>query len=83
MIEPQQRTLNSVMQVGLVGLTMLGFLLTSLKLPEYGLIANLMSQVFWIYSTYKAWKEANQVGMFINTLIVTAILIFGIINYWL
>ena len=82
MIDPQQRTLNSVMQVGLVGLTMLGFLLTSLKLPEYGLIASLISEVFWLYSTYKAWKEANQVGMFINTLIVTGILIFGVINYW-
>lgn len=82
-MEPKQRSLNSVMQIGLVGFTMLGFLLTSLKLPEYGLIANLFSEVFWLYSTYKAWKEANQVGMFINTLIVTAILIFGVINYWL
>jgi len=71
------------MQVGLVGFTMLGFLLTSLKLPQYGVIANLVSEVFWLYSTYKAWKEADQLGMFINTLIVTAILIFGVINYWL
>ena len=74
---------NNFMQFGLVGFTMLGFLLTSLKLPEYGLIANLISEVFWLYSTYKAWKGANQLGMFINTLIVTVILIFGIINYWL
>ena len=82
MIEPQKRSINNFMQVGLVGFTILGFLLTSLKLPEYGLIASLISEVFWLYSTYKAWKEANQVGMFINTLIVTAILIFGVINYW-
>ena len=82
MNENQKRSLNSIMQIGLVGFTMLGFLLTSLKLPEYGLIANLFSEVFWLYSTYKAWKEANQVGMFVNTLIVTAILIFGVINYW-
>lgn len=82
MIEPQKRSINNFMQVGLVGFTILGFLLTSLKLPEYGLIASLISEVFWLYSTYKAWKEANQVGMFINTLIVTGILIFGVINYW-
>jgi hypothetical protein len=83
MIEPQRRSFNSLMQVGLVGFTMLGFLLTSLKLPQYGVVANLVSEVFWLYSTYKAWKEAGQLGMFVNTLIVTAILIFGVINYWL
>ena len=83
MIQPERRSFNSFMQVGLVGFTMLGFLLTSLKLPEYGVVANLISEVFWLYSTYKAWKEADQLGMFINTLIVTAILIFGVINYWL
>lgn len=71
------------MQIGLVVFTMLGFLLTSLKLPQYGIVANLISEVFWLYSAYKAWKEADQIGMFINTLIVTAILIFGVINYWL
>lgn len=83
MIQPERRSFNSLMQIGLVGFTMLGFLLTSLKLPEYGIVANLVSEVFWLYSTYKAWKEADQLGMFINTLIVTAILIFGVINYWL
>lgn len=79
----ENKYLNSFMQVGLVGFTMLGFLLTSLKLPEYGLIANLISEIFWIYSTYKAWKGADQIGMFINTIIITIILIVGIINYWL
>lgn len=83
MTNPERRAMNSVMQIGLVGFTMLGFLLTSLKLPQYGLIANLISEIFWLYSTYRAWKEADQLGMFINTLIVTAILILGVINYWL
>lgn len=83
MKELNRRRLNTIMQVGLVGFTMLGFLLTSFKLPQYGVIANLISEVFWLYSTYKAWREADQVGMFINTLIVTAILAFGVINYWL
>ena len=64
------------MQVGLVGFTMLGFLLTAFKLPQYGLVSNLVSEVFWIYSSYKAWKEANQVGIFITAILITIIL-FG------
>jgi len=32
---------NILMQIGLVVCTALGFLLTSLKLPHYGVIANL------------------------------------------
>lgn len=71
------------MQIGLVAFTMLGFLLTALKLPEYGLIANLISEIFWLYSSYKAWKNANQIGIFINTILITMIVLFGVINYWL
>ena len=74
---------NNFMQVGLVGFTMLGFLLTAMKLPEYGLIANLVSEIFWMYSAYKAWKEANQIGIFITAILITLIIISGIINYWL
>jgi hypothetical protein len=74
--------INGLMQIGLVSFTMLGFLLTALKFPQYGLIANLFAQIFWVYSTYKAWREANQIGMFINTLFITLILLFGIVNYW-
>ena len=76
-------TLNSFAQIGLILFTMLGFLLTSLKLPAYGLIFNLISQVFWIYSSYKAWKNANQIGIFINTILITLIVLWGIINYWI
>ncbi len=76
-------TLNSLMQIGLVGFTMLGFLLTSFKLPQYGLIANLISEIFWVYSSYKAWKQANQIGIFITTLCISIIVLWGVINYWL
>lgn len=75
--------LNNLAQVFLVLFTMLGFLLTSLKLPAYGLIFNLISQVFWLYSSYKAWKKADQVGIFINTILITIIVLMGIINYWI
>lgn len=75
-------TINNFAQVGLVFFTMMGFLLTALKLPQYGLIFNLIAEVFWLYSSYKGWKKANQVGMFINTILITCIVLWGIINYW-
>lgn len=75
-------TLNTAVQIGLIGFTALGFLLTSLKLPQYGLIANLISQIFWLYSAYKAWQQADQIGIFIVTIFITLTLIGGIINYW-
>ncbi len=78
----KEMTLNSVMQAGLVVFTMLGFLLTAMKLPQYGLIATLISEMFWFYSSYRAWKEANQMGIFITTILITLIAIVGIINYW-
>ena len=76
-------TVNALMQVGLVGFTALGFLLTSLKLPQYGVIANLIAQVFWLYSSYKAWRQADQIGIFITTICITLILVGGVVNYWL
>lgn len=75
-------TFNSLMQAGLIGFTVLGFLLTSLKLPQYGLISNLVAEIFWLYSSYKAWKEANQVGILIATIFIGLILIAGVVNYW-
>lgn len=75
-------TWNNTAQVLLVVLTAAGFLLTSLKLPQYGLIFNLISQVFWLYSSYIAWKKADQIGMFIATLFFMVIVLGGVINYW-
>jgi hypothetical protein len=75
-------SLNGVMQIGLVGLTGLGFLLTSLKLPQYGVVANLAAQIFWLYSSYRAWREADQIGIFITTICITLILVGGVVNYW-
>ncbi|MFA6525192.1 MAG: hypothetical protein WCT33_02865 [Patescibacteria group bacterium] len=75
-------SVNSIFQVCLTIFTLLGFLLTSFKYPQYGLIAALISQIFWIYSSYKAWREANQIGIFITTILITFSIIFGIINYW-
>jgi hypothetical protein len=75
---------HSRSQNGVASLTYAGrFLLTSLKLPHYGVIANLIGQVFWVYSSYRAWREADQIGIFISTIVITLILIYGVTNYWL
>ena len=74
--------LNAFMQAGLLVFTMFGFLLTGMKLPQYGLIVNMIAQVFWFYASYRAWKEADQYGIMINTIIVTGVVIYGVLNYW-
>lgn len=73
---------NRIMQVGLIAFTVLGFLLTSLKMPQYGVISNLVGQVFWVYSSYRAWREADQIGIFIASILITLILMFAVANYW-
>lgn len=72
-----------IVQVCLPTSTILGFLLISLKLPQYGVIISLISQIFWLYASYKAWKSANQFGIFINTILSTLIFAYGVINYWI
>jgi len=52
------------------------------KYPQWGLIINLIAQPFWIYSSWKSYKQAGQIGMLITTIIVTIIIAAGIINYW-
>lgn len=76
-------TTNGLIQGGLVFFTVLGFLLTALKLPQWGLLSNLLSQPFWLYSSYKSWKEAKQLGIFITELVVLSIVLLGVINYWI
>lgn len=77
-----QKIWNGVVQVCMPGFTILGFLLVALKLPQYGVIAGLISEIFWLYASYRAWKEADQVGIFINTILATLIFAYGVVNYW-
>ena len=76
-------TFHYFIQVGLMAFTIAGFLLTALKLPQYGLLCAFISQFFWLYSSYKAWKEANQIGIFLVSIVILLIVSSGIINYWL
>lgn len=78
----KRKLFNKATQVLLPVLTILGFLFTALKKPQLGLVFNLSAQVFWLYSSWQAWKKAKQIGIFITTLIITVILLYGVINYW-
>ncbi len=70
-------------QVALPVLTVTGNLLVSLKEPQLGLLVILASEPFWGYSGWIAWKKSGQIGMFITNCIISSIITFGVINYWL
>jgi preprotein translocase subunit Sec63 len=78
----KKKLFNSFTQFALPIFTIGGQVLTSLKFPQYGLIFGLMAQPFWLYSTWKAYRQAEQIGVFINTVIFTIITALGVINYW-
>ncbi|PLX21056.1 hypothetical protein C0584_04715 [Candidatus Parcubacteria bacterium] len=69
-------------QIAIPLFTLSGILAISLKHPALGLVLNLTAQPFWIYSTWKSYKKAGQIGMFINTIVMTLITVFGVLNYW-
>ena len=75
-------SIDSISQFAIPVLTVGGYCLTSLKYPQWGLIVSLLAQPFWIYSSHRAYKEAKQGGLLINSIIMTMVIIFGIINYW-
>lgn len=82
MIKEKLSLFNKLTQVFLPLLTILGFAFTAFKMPEVGLIFNLLAQVFWFYAAWQAWKKAKQIGIFLTTLAISIFLIWGVINYW-
>ena len=74
--------IDAISQIAIPVLTVLGYLLTSMKHPDWGLAVNLSAEPFWFYSSYIAYKEAGQIGMLVTTFILTGVLIYGVINYW-
>lgn len=73
---------NKTTQIALPVMTIAVQTAIALKLPQWGLIINMLAQPFWIYSAWKSYKQAGQIGLLVTTLIVTVIIGFGIINYW-
>ena len=74
---------NSITQIALPFFTVGAQIATAFKYPQWGLIINLIAQPFWIYSSWKSYKGAGQIGIFITSIIFTVVTIVGIINYWL
>jgi hypothetical protein len=77
-----KKLFDSTAQLALPVLTISGQVVISLKYPEWGLIINLIAQPFWLYSSWKAYKQAEQKGLFISTIIMTIVITAGVINYW-
>ena len=76
-----ERIWNLVVQICLPAFTILGYALVAVKLPQYGLISGLISEIFWAYASYRALKE-GQWGIAVTTVIITFVFIYGILNYW-
>lgn len=73
---------NKTTQIALPVMTIAVQAAIALKLPQWGLVINMLAQPFWIYSAWKSYKQAGQIGLLVTTLIVTVIIGLGIINYW-
>lgn len=73
---------DSFAQFALPFLTITAQLAIAMKYPQWGLTINLCAQPFWLYSAWKSYKQAGQVGILITTVIFTIVTIAGIINYW-
>ncbi len=74
---------DKISQIAIPVFTISALIAISLKSPQWGLVLNMIAQPFWLYSTWKAYKKANQIGMFVTTVVMTIIIGFGILNYWL
>jgi len=74
---------DSFTQIAIPTLTISSQVFIAFKYPQWGLIVNLCAQPFWLYSSWKAYKGAGQIGLLITTIIMTIVLAFGVINYWL
>jgi hypothetical protein len=77
-----KKLFNTFAQFALPWLTIGAQVATSLKYPQFGLIINLLAQPFWLYSGWKAFKQAGQPGILVTTFFFIIVTAFGIINYW-
>jgi len=77
-----KKTVDSLTQWMIPCLTISAQVAIALKYPQWGLVINMASQPFWLYSGWKAYNQAGQSGILITTVIFTIITAAGIINYW-
>ena len=81
-MEKDKSLFNTITQVAIPVLTVGTQIAIALRYPQWGLVINLISQPFWIYSSWKAYKNAGQVGLLVTTLMVTIVIFLGIIIYF-
>lgn len=77
-----QTLFDKITQIILPILTIGGYWLTANKMPKQGFIISTISQFFWMYTSFQAYKKAGQIGILITTIVMTAVNIFGIYNWW-
>lgn len=81
--ETNKNIFNTATQIALPVLTISVQVAIAMKLPQWGLVINMVAQPFWIYSAWKSYKQAGQIGLLITTIIVTIVIGVGLVNYWL
>jgi len=81
-MEKNKSLFNTVTQVAIPVLTVGTQIAIALKYPQWGLVINLIAQPFWLYSAWKSYKKAGQIGLFITTVLVTIVISLGIVNYF-
>lgn len=74
--------LNLLAQIAIPTLTVATQVAIAFKYPQWGLVINMAAQPFWIYSAWKAYKQAGQIGLFVTAIMITVVIGFGILNYW-
>jgi hypothetical protein len=79
----KEKNLNLISQFAIPIFTVGGQIAIAMKFPQWGLLLVLLSQPFWLYSSWKSYKKAGQAGILVNTVIFTGVTIFGVLNYWL
>lgn len=75
--------MDDISQYAIPLFTVGGYALTGLKYPEGGMLVCLAAQPFWLYSSYRSYRKAGQSGIFISSIIMTFVILFGVINYWI
>lgn len=80
---PARSRIDALSQYAIPTFTILGYFLTSMKHPEWGILINLLAQPFWLYSSYKAYKDAGQIGLMVTAVLLTITMIIGVVNYWI
>jgi len=79
----KSKKFNTFIQIIIPSFTIISQVAFALKLLDWSLFVNLVGQPFWLYSSWKSYKNANQLGMFITSIIFTIVTLFGVVNYWI